>query len=132
MPVCAGTPKTYSCPRLTGGRTEGLVAFPAAIDYIDRDGSPCGIYAMSSVISKVMSTVGAPYGVLVTPSQLAEKIADPKSVDDLDCSVFAFLSEVSPKLQLSFVKEMGVSGQDVALVATKFSDLAGYKLPFAA
>ena len=46
-------------------------------------------------------------------------------------SVFAFLSEVSPKLQQSFIDEMGVSKDAVAEVARKFSDLAGYKLPLA-
>jgi hypothetical protein len=43
-----------------------------------------------------MSTVSAPYGVLLTAAQLAKKIADIKSADSYDCSVFAFLSEVSP------------------------------------
>ena len=63
---------------------------------------------MSSVTAKVMSTVSAPYGVLLTAGQLAEKIADINSADSYDCSVFAFLSEVSPKLQQSFIDEMGV------------------------
>ena len=86
---------------------------------------------MASVTAKVMSTVSAPYGVLVTSTQLAEKIADSKSVDTFDCSVFAFLSEVSPKLQQSFIDEMGVSKDAVVVVAKKFSELAGYKLPLA-
>jgi len=86
---------------------------------------------MSSVAAKVMSTVSAPYGVLLTAAQLAEKIADVKSADSYDCSVFAFLSEVSPKLQKSFIDEMGVNKDAVAEVAGKFSDLAGYKLPLA-
>ncbi|PTX47253.1 hypothetical protein D2N39_21575 [Gemmobacter lutimaris] len=86
---------------------------------------------MASVAAKVMSTVSAPYGVLVTAAQLAEKIADIKSVDSCDCSVFAFLSEVSPKLQQSFIDEMGVSKDAVTVVAKKFSELAGYKLPLA-
>jgi len=86
---------------------------------------------MASVTAKVMSTVSAPYGVLVTPAQLAEKLADIKSVDSYDCSVFAFLSEVSPKLQQSFIDEMGVSKDAVTVVAKKFSELAGYKLPLA-
>jgi hypothetical protein len=64
---------------------------------------------MASVAAKVMSTVSAPYGVLVTAAQLAEKIADIKSADSYDCSVFALLSEVSPKLQQSFIDEMGVA-----------------------
>jgi hypothetical protein len=86
---------------------------------------------MASVTAKVMSTVSAPYGVLVTAAQLAEKIADIKSVDSYDCSVFAFLSEVSPKLQQSFVDEMGVSKDAVTQVAKKFSVLAGFQLPLA-
>lgn len=86
---------------------------------------------MSSVTAKVMSTVSAPYGVLLTAAQLAEKIADINSADSYDCSVFAFLSEVPPKLQQSFIDEMEVSKDAVAEVARKFSDLAGYKLHLA-
>lgn len=86
---------------------------------------------MASVAAKVMSTVSAPYGVLVTAAELAEKIADIKSAEPCDCSVFAFLSEVSPKLQHSFIDEMNVSKDAVTAVARKFSDLAGYKLPLA-
>ena len=86
---------------------------------------------MASVAAKVMSTVSAPYGVLVTATQLAEKIADSKSVDAFDCSVFTFLSEVSPKLQQSFIDEMGVSKDAVTQVAKKFSVLAGFQLPLA-
>lgn len=86
---------------------------------------------MASVSAKVMSTISAPYGVLVTAEELAEKIADIKSAESCDCSVFAFLSEVSPKLQHSFIDEMNVSKDAVTAVARKFSDLAGYKLPLA-
>ena len=69
--------------------------------------------------------------MLVTAAQLAEKIADLKSADSYDCSVFAFLSEVSPKLQQSFIDEMGVSKDAVTQVAKKFSVLAGFQLPLA-
>ena len=86
---------------------------------------------MTSVAAKVMSTVSAPYGVLVTAAQLAEKLTDIKSADSYDCSVFAFLSEVSPKLQQSFIDEMGVSKDAVTQVAKKFSVLAGFQLPLA-
>ena len=86
---------------------------------------------MASVAAKVISTVSAPYGVLVTAAQLAEKLADIKSADSYDCSVFAFLSEVSPKLQQSFIVEMGVSKDAVTQVAKKFSVLAGFQLPLA-
>ena len=86
---------------------------------------------MASVAAKVISTVSAPYGVLVTAAQLAEKLADIKSADSCDCSVFAFLSEVSPKLQQSFIDEMGVSKDAVTQVAKKFSVLAGFQLPLA-
>ena len=69
--------------------------------------------------------------MLVTAAQLAEKLADIKSADSYDCSVFAFLSEVSPKLQQSFIDEMGVSKDAVTQVAKKFSVLAGFQLPLA-
>jgi hypothetical protein len=45
--------------------------------------------------------------------------------------VYTFLSEVSPKLQQSFIDEMGVHKDAAFAVARKFSDLAGYKLPLA-
>lgn len=86
---------------------------------------------MTSVAAKVMSTVSAPYGVVVTAVQLAEKIADIGSAETCDCSVFAFLSEVSPQLQRAFIDEMGVSKDAVAKVAQKFSALAGFPLPLA-
>ncbi|AOZ71254.1 hypothetical protein LPB142_17965 (plasmid) [Rhodobacter xanthinilyticus] len=86
---------------------------------------------MASVAAKVMSTVSAPYGVLLTAAELAEKIADIRSAESCDCSVFTFLSEVSPKLQHSFIDEMDVSKDAVTAVAKKFSDLAGYELPLA-
>ncbi len=86
---------------------------------------------MSPLAAKVMSTVAAPYGVLISAEELAVRIADTGSAASFDCSVFSFLSEVSPKLQLAFIEQMGVSKEAVALVANQFSDLAGYKLPLA-
>ena len=83
---------------------------------------------MASVAAKVMSTVSAPYGVLVTAAQLAEKIADLKSADSYDCSVFAFLSEVPANLQQAFIEEMGVSKDAVLSVAEGFSELAGFDM----
>ncbi|MDE3026923.1 hypothetical protein GALL_411970 [mine drainage metagenome] len=86
---------------------------------------------MPPVASKVMSTVSAPYGALISAEQLADKIADTKSAESFDCSVFSFFSEVSPQLQLAFIEQMSVSKDAVSLVAHKFSELAGYKLPLA-
>ncbi|RWR05598.1 hypothetical protein D2T30_21395 [Sinirhodobacter populi] len=86
---------------------------------------------MPPVVSQVMATVNAPYGVAVTPTQLAVSIADPESAVACDQAAFAFLSEVSPKLQHAFIAEMGVDAGLVALVAHKFSDLAGYRLALA-
>lgn len=83
---------------------------------------------MATVTARVMMTIHAPYGVLVTAEELAEKITDLKSVETCDCSVFAFLSEVTPALQLAFIEEMGVDKSAVEEVAGKFSALAGYKL----
>lgn len=86
---------------------------------------------MASVAAKVMSTVSAPYGVRVTPAQLAERIADLQSAESRDCSVFAFLSEVSPKLQRAFIAEMGINPEAVGHVARRFSDLAGFPMALA-
>ena len=40
-------------------------------------------------------------------------------------------SKCRRKLQQSFIDEMGVSKDAVIVVAKKFSELAGYKLPLA-
>ncbi len=87
---------------------------------------------MPQVISKVLSTVNAPYSVKVSAYELAAKLQDPESAACFDVSAFAFFSEVSPKLQAEFMEEMGVSRADAVVVATLFSDAAGYKLPLAA
>lgn len=87
---------------------------------------------MLPVVSKVMATVNAPYGVEVTPAQLAASIANPDSAATFDHAAFAFLSEVSVKLQQAFIDTMAVDAAQVAVVATRFSALAGYKLPLAA
>lgn len=87
---------------------------------------------MSRVTAKVMTTVNAPYGALVDAAQLSNKLMNPKSALDVDCSVFAFLSEVSPKLQHQFIDEKGVDEEAVSIVAKLFSDLAGYKLALSA
>lgn len=87
---------------------------------------------MLPVISTVMATVNAPYGVQVTPAQLAARIVDMESVDRCDHAVFAFLSEVSVGMQQAFIEAMGLDAQEVAKVARKFSELAGYRLVLAA
>ncbi len=87
---------------------------------------------MPPVVSKVMATVNAPYGVAVTAAQLAAKICDPNSAATCDHAAFAFLSEVSPALQHAFIDEMGVDAKQVSTVASSFSRLAGYRLALAA
>lgn len=87
---------------------------------------------MSSVISIVLTTVTAPYGVKISARELADKLQDPASATSFDAAAFAFFSEVSPELQIAFMDEMGVSKADAALVAALFSDAAGYELPLAA
>lgn len=86
---------------------------------------------MSPAVSSVMATVNAPYGVAVTPAQLAVKIIDPESAVTMDHAAFAFLSEVSPKLQHAFIDAMALDVSKVAALAGKFSALAGYRLPLA-
>lgn len=45
----------------------------------------------------VLTIVGAPYGVTVSTAQLAEKIVNPKSVDDCDAAAF-FSSRTCPQV----------------------------------
>lgn len=85
---------------------------------------------MSPVISKIMPTVNASYKVQVTPDSLVEKLKNTKASDH-DCSVLAFLSEVSLKLQYAFIKEMGISLTKIEALANDYSKLCGYRLPLA-
>jgi len=86
----------------------------------------------SPVISLVLATVTASYGVKVSAWELADRIQDPASAAAFDAPTFAFFSEVSPRLQAEFIEEMGVSKAAAIVVATLFSDAAGYELPLAA
>ena len=86
----------------------------------------------SPVISLVLTTVTASYGVKVSAWELADRIQDPASAAAFDAPTFAFFSEVSPRLQAEFIEEMGVSRAAAVVVATLFSDAAGYELPLAA
>ena len=87
---------------------------------------------MALASSIVMATVNAPYGAAVTVGQLAVKIADIESTFAFDPAAFAFLSEVSPELQMAFIDEMQVDAGKVAMVARKFSEMAGYRLALSA
>ena len=84
---------------------------------------------MARATTLVIGTVNAPYGVLVTAEQLAAKLTSPKSVEKRDPSVFAFLSEVSFKLQNEFIEEMNLNKNKVTLIADAFSEMVGYSLP---
>ena len=106
----------------------GHVAIARVIDYIFALVTTSKLSKMTPVALKVMSTVNAPYGAVLSAAQLADMIVDIKSADNLNSAVFAFLSDVSPKLQMEFIDQMGVSRTAVAKVASKFSRLAGYKL----
>jgi hypothetical protein len=85
----------------------------------------------SPVISLVLTTVAASYGVEVSARELADRIQDPASATAFDAPTFAFFSEVSPRLQAEFIEEMGVSRAAAIVVATLFSEAAGYALPLA-
>lgn len=86
---------------------------------------------MTGVTTQVMATVNAPYGANLSAHQLAEMIADPKSLNECSASVFAFFSEVSAPLQMQFVKDMGVDPGKATKVATQLSKMSGYALPLA-
>lgn len=84
---------------------------------------------MTAVISKVLTTVNAPYSEKVTAHELAAKVQDPASAASFDVWAFAFFSEVSPRLQREFLQAMGADPTAAAAVADLFSEQAGYKLP---
>ena len=85
---------------------------------------------MSRVAIKVLTTVTAPYGGSLSAHDLAGRIADPGSAERCDPLVFAFFSEVSPGLQQAFIDEMHVDPTAARQVVARFSELAGYSLPF--
>jgi hypothetical protein len=87
---------------------------------------------MTSVETQVMATVNAPYGVNLSAHALAAKIADPQSASTYDASVFAFFSEVSPKIQEAFIVAMGVDIDLAHQTASQFAEMSGYSLPLAA
>ncbi|MCF1485704.1 MULTISPECIES: hypothetical protein [Rhizobium/Agrobacterium group] len=83
---------------------------------------------MSSVAFKVLSTVNAPYGTDLSAAQLASKIADFASVENVDASAFSFYSEVKADLQQQFLDEMGIDKEVAFEMAQTFLQLAGYPL----
>lgn len=87
--------------------------------------------AVHEVASKILPTINAPYSEAVSAVELAEKISSMDSVQNHDHAAFAFLSEVSLKLQREFIGEMHLDESKVAAVAQGFSKLAGYKMPLA-
>jgi hypothetical protein len=101
------------------------LALTARQVYIWREQSKYWQNAISSIGSKILATVNAPYGARLLAEQLAGKTADPKSTDEHDCSAFSFLSDVSPKFQQEFISEMGLNKADVSIVAGKFSRMVG-------
>lgn len=86
---------------------------------------------MASVAAKVLSTVNAPFGANLDAHQLATCIANPDGAEKFIGPAFSFFSEVAPKLQKSFVAEMGLDPMAVKAVADMFSAKAGYKLTLA-
>ena len=85
-----------------------------------------------SIVSKVLTTVNAPYGTVLTAEQLGDRIVSLGSVTDYDCSAFAFFTDVSPALQIAFVEMMELDAEAVTEVANGFAALAGYDLALAA
>lgn len=76
----------------------------------------------------IVTTVDAPYGTELTAAELARRLVDPESVSDFDPCVFAFLSEIKPALQDSFVEEMRIDRNAVREVAEGFAERCGFPL----
>jgi len=87
---------------------------------------------MSQVVSKVQSTVNAPYGANLSACQLAACISDLDEMQKAVGPVFAFFSEVRPELQLAFIAEMGVDESAARKVAHHIADRVPYRIALAA
>jgi hypothetical protein len=83
----------------------------------------------SRVETLVLATVNAPYGTHYDGRDLAALINDPNAATKNDPSVFSFFSEVDLQLQISFLKEYGISSDHVKSVVRSLASLAGYELP---
>lgn len=86
---------------------------------------------MRGVATKVLSVVNASYRTKISAHQLADKIADPQSVDSVDASVFAFFTEVKPTLQEAFIEAMGVDRSRARYVAQQLAAKSGFPLALA-
>jgi len=84
-----------------------------------------------SIASKVLTTVNASYGAVLTAEQLGDKIVSLGSVANYDCFAFAFFTDLSPTLQIAFVEMMKLDTKAVTEVANGFAALAGYDLALA-
>jgi len=85
----------------------------------------------SRIATLVLSTVNAPYNKCYSSQELAALLAEPETAARHDQAVFAFFSEVDVRLQISFLKEEGISLRHAISVARSLSALAGYDLPLA-
>lgn len=85
----------------------------------------------SQAASKVLGTVNAPHRTRLSALELADAISDICVAKSNMGPAFAFFSEVSPELQLSFVNEMGLSHKEVCKVAKYFQALCPFPLAFA-
>jgi hypothetical protein len=79
----------------------------------------------------VLGTVNAPHRTRLSALELADAISDICAAKSNSGPAFAFFSEVSPELQLSFVNEMGLSHEEVRKVAKHFQALCPFPLAFA-
>ncbi|MEE4213337.1 MAG: hypothetical protein V2I43_29185 [Parvularcula sp.] len=87
---------------------------------------------MAHVASQILGTVNASYDANLSACQLAGAISDVEAAQTAMGPVFSFFSEVSPDLQLSFVSEMGLSEDEVRVVATHLQLLCPFPLALAA
>ena len=63
---------------------------------------------MSTVASKVLGTVNAPYGADLSAHQLAACISSLDTMHEALGQVFSFFTEVKVDLQEAFIQEMGI------------------------
>lgn len=86
---------------------------------------------MSTVASKILGTVNAPYGANLSAHQLAVCISSLEAMKEAFGPVFSFFTEVKTDIQSDFIAEMGVE-DGAKTVATYLQTQCANPISFAA
>ena len=83
-----------------------------------------------SAASQILPSVNAPYSQNLCARQLAESISSVEAATKAMGPVFSFFTEIEPNLQKAFISEMGLSFEEVRLVADHLQASCPFPLRF--